>query len=61
MLRILAATLILAAATPNLAGSSKVMVGQPAPAFSLTTADGARIDLASLRGKRVLIFMWASW
>jgi cytochrome c biogenesis protein CcmG/thiol:disulfide interchange protein DsbE len=61
MLRTLAATLALTAATADLAASSKVMVGRPAPAFAVTTAEGARLDIASLRGKRVLIFMWASW
>jgi cytochrome oxidase Cu insertion factor (SCO1/SenC/PrrC family) len=61
MLRTLAATLALTTATARVAASSKVVVGQPAPAFSVTTAEGARLDLASLRGKRVLIFMWASW
>lgn len=62
MFRTLPATLILAAATAaSLAASSQATVGQPAPAFSVTTLDGARLDIASLRGKRVLIFMWASW
>ena len=61
MCRILSAAMILAATTASLAASSKVTVGQPVPAFSVTTAEGARLDIASLRGKRVLIFMWASW
>jgi len=53
--------LILAATAADLAASTKVSVGQPIPAFSVTTMDGRRLDIASLRGKRVLIFMWASW
>ena len=61
MPRLLPATLILAAATADLAASSKVTAGQPLPAFSVATIDGARLDLSSLRGKRVLLFMWASW
>ena len=62
MSRTLPATLILAAAAAvSLSASSKVAVGQPVPAFSVTTTNGARLDIASLRGKRVLVFMWASW
>lgn len=58
----LSATLILAAATTaSLPASSKVTIGQPVPAFSVSTTSGARLDIASLRGKRVLVFMWASW
>jgi len=46
---------------PSLPASSKVTIGQPVPAFSVNTIHGARLDIASLRGKRVLVFMWASW
>jgi cytochrome c biogenesis protein CcmG/thiol:disulfide interchange protein DsbE len=33
----------------------------PAPTFTLNTFDGQKIDLASLRGKVVVINFWASW
>ncbi|MBI1378937.1 MAG: redoxin family protein [Frankiales bacterium] len=33
----------------------------PAPSLSGTTLDGARLDLASLRGKVVVLNYWASW
>jgi peroxiredoxin len=46
------------AAAPAFAG---VTVGQPVPDFSITTVEGQRVDISDLRGKRVLVFMWASW
>jgi hypothetical protein len=62
MSRTLSATLILAAATTaSLPASSKVTISQPVPAFSVNTNNGARLDIAALHGKRVLVFMWASW
>jgi peroxiredoxin len=36
-------------------------VGDPAPDFSLTTLDGQRIALASLRGKTVVLNVFGSW
>ncbi len=38
-----------------------IQVGKPVPEFSLATFDGEQIDLASLKGKVVLINFWASW
>ena len=33
----------------------------PAPDFTLTTLDGAQINLASLKGRVVVVNFWASW
>ena len=38
-----------------------VKVGEPAPAITGTTLDGAPFDLASLRGRPVVVNFWASW
>jgi len=40
------------------AGAGK---GQKAPNFSITTLDGKKLSLASLRGKVVLLDFWAQW
>ena len=34
---------------------------KPAPSFSVTTLDGQRISMESLRGKVVLVNFWATW
>jgi cytochrome c biogenesis protein CcmG, thiol:disulfide interchange protein DsbE len=36
-------------------------VGDPAPALVAPTADGPPIDLAALRGRVVILNLWASW
>jgi cytochrome c biogenesis protein CcmG/thiol:disulfide interchange protein DsbE len=38
-----------------------VLIGQPAPAFSLPTLDGKMISNADLRGKPYVVNFWASW
>ena len=37
------------------------VVGQPAPAFALESLNGGRVDLASLRGRPVILTFFASW
>jgi cytochrome c biogenesis protein CcmG, thiol:disulfide interchange protein DsbE len=36
-------------------------VGQPAPSYSAESLDGAAVDLAALKGKVVLLNVWATW
>lgn len=36
-------------------------VGQQMPAFTVTTLDGADVDIARLRGKVVVVDFWATW
>jgi thiol-disulfide isomerase/thioredoxin len=35
--------------------------GEPLPAFVFSSPDGKRIDIAALKGKPVLINLWATW
>lgn len=41
--------------------SQRVRPGQPAPDFSLVTAQGRPISLASFRGQVLVLDFWASW
>lgn len=43
------------------ASPQSVEVGQPAPNFAFVWEDGAGADLASLRGRPVVINFWATW
>ena len=48
----------------NAAGFSTIQAEQsrpPAPEFALTTLKGQKLDLASYRGKVVLLDFWATW
>jgi thiol-disulfide isomerase/thioredoxin len=36
-------------------------IAAPSPAFSLTASDGGEIDSAGLRGKVVVLDLWATW
>ncbi|HLY64772.1 MAG TPA: redoxin domain-containing protein [Chloroflexota bacterium] len=42
-------------------GRTSALLGKPAPEFSYATFDGQPIDLASLRGKPVMVNFWGSW
>ncbi len=42
--------------------SGPVRVGEPVPDFALPTVDGKKtVHLSDLRGKKVIVFAWASW
>lgn len=38
-----------------------VLIGQPAPAWSLTLLDGSTLHSENLRGEAVVLNFWASW
>ena len=41
--------------------STEARTGQPAPPITGTALDGSTVDLASLRGRPVIVNFWASW
>jgi peroxiredoxin len=47
--------------TPAVAQQVGPVVGQPAPAFTLTTTTGKAVRLADYRGKTLVINVWGSW
>jgi cytochrome c biogenesis protein CcmG/thiol:disulfide interchange protein DsbE len=38
-----------------------MLVGRPAPLFTLTSLEGAKLSLAELRGTPVVLNFWSSW
>ncbi len=38
-----------------------VNVGDEAPDFTLRSLEGKEVSLSDYRGKRLIVFMWASW
>lgn len=43
------------------AGSERVDVGAPAPAYRAVSLEGDSVSLSALRGKAVLLNVWATW
>ena len=42
-------------------GAASALVGKAAPAFTLEGLDGAKVSMADLKGKVVVLDMWATW
>jgi peroxiredoxin len=62
ILGILAALGCASGETPQAAvASDKVEVGQPAPSYASMAMNGDSVSLAGLRGKVVLLNVWATW
>ena len=38
-----------------------VRVGDEAPEFSLRSLDGSEVRLSEFAGRKLILFMWASW
>jgi len=57
----LVALFVLASAIPVGAQQNGAAVGQEAPAFELERLDGGQVDLASYRGRPVIVNFWATW
>ena len=38
-----------------------IVAGDPAPDFELPSLTGGSVRLSDYRGKKVVLFMWASW
>jgi len=43
------------------AGAKGLAVGEPAPTIEATLLDGSRFSLADMRGKVVVVNVWATW
>jgi peroxiredoxin len=53
---------MLMGASLPLGWAQKIRVGEPAPDFTVPSLDGkTTYRLSDFRGRRVLIFNWASW
>lgn len=55
------AAVLLLAACGEPPGGGPVRVGDPAPAYAAQTLDGERSALVQMRGKPVLLNVWATW
>ncbi len=61
-MKLLLAGLILMLASPSFCSGQEVKVGERVPDFAFPSVDGrTMVRLSDYRGRRVLIFTWASW
>jgi len=44
-----------------MATTQTLRIGTQIPDFTLPTLDGKQVRLSDFRGKRIVLFMWASW
>lgn len=49
------------ATAPNAAAAPNAYVGRPAPEFTLPDLDGKPVSLSSLKGRVVVLDLWATW
>ncbi|MGQ9675133.1 MAG: peroxiredoxin family protein [Chloroflexota bacterium] len=61
MVAIVVTTLLAIALVGCQSSPSEVAVGSPAPDFTVRTLDGQRVSLSDLKGKTVVLNMWATW
>lgn len=61
MVRALPVCALAAAACSGDAGGARVDIGVPVPAYSAASLAGDSVSLAALRGKVVLLNVWATW
>jgi peroxiredoxin len=52
---------LVALGTAAVAAPQPLRIGDPAPSFSLQTLDGKTLDIASFKGKVVVLDFWATW
>ncbi|MBS1106771.1 MAG: alkyl hydroperoxide reductase/Thiol specific antioxidant/Mal allergen [Deltaproteobacteria bacterium] len=55
------AAVVLAALLVSEPSPDPIRAGEPAPVFALPLLDGGTVELASLRGRIVLLNFWATW
>jgi thiol-disulfide isomerase/thioredoxin len=58
---IAAAGISLTACGAGATSTPESLKGKPAPAIALKTVDGKNVNLADMKGKVVLVDMWATW
>ena len=55
-------SLLVSLISPALSPAQGARIGEPAPDFTVASLDGrSTIRLSDFRGRRVLIFNWATW
>lgn len=60
-MKLLSLTLLILALSVSAIAQNNLRAGDPAPEFSATAIDGAKISLSQVKGKVVLIAFWATY